>query len=157
MPLQQLCLVRHGEAAPSDQDPERHLSTRGRAQVRWAAKPLGELDLRVDAVFHSGKPRASETAEILAEVVDSAQGVSQREGLNPNDPVDTLLGELEAEGLERVMLVGHLPFMERLIAFLLLGDPDRRVVRFGEAAVAALRRTPEGWEVSWMVQPTARG
>jgi phosphohistidine phosphatase len=52
------------------------------------------------------------------------------------------------------MLVGHLPFMERLASLLVFGDPARLVVKFQNAGIVALDQDSAGrWFVRWALMP----
>jgi len=153
MSLVHLCLVRHGEAAPEYEDPARPLTARGRAQVASVAESLRELRLALDIIYHSGKSRAAETAEILARAVTPPHGVMRRPGLNPNDPVAALVDDLDGGEFAGVMLVGHLPQLEYLTAHLLGGRPGSRAVRFMLSTAVCLTREREEWELRRILQP----
>ncbi len=153
MPLMELYVVRHGLAASERQDPERRLTSQGRAQVERAATVLAAAEIGVDVIYHSGKPRAEQTAELLASTLTPPAGLRWRRGLNPDDPVEDVIEELDAEEHERVMLVGHLPFVERLLARMLATRIDPPVVRCTEASVAALVRAEGDWRLRWMLDP----
>jgi phosphohistidine phosphatase len=157
VPLQEIYLARHGQAASTDQNRERRLTAQGRAQVEKATALLKQLELHVDIIYHSSKRRAAETAELLSGAIAPAHGVKSRAGLNPDDAVSDALRDLMEEGFDRVMIVGHLPFLERLASLLLLGKPHHKSIRFAESSVAALTHREEGWEVRWMIQPPAKG
>ena len=89
------------------------MTDKGRRDVEKVAEFLRSINLKVEAVWHSGKPRARQTAEILASALTSAQGVVERAGLAPNDPVGSVRKEIEkADG--DLVVVGHLPFLSRL-------------------------------------------
>jgi len=51
------------------------------------------------------------------------------------------------------MLVGHLPFLDRLTNLLVTGDAERSVVRFQMGGIVCLVREDQDWAVSWMVTP----
>jgi phosphohistidine phosphatase len=51
------------------------------------------------------------------------------------------------------MLVGHLPFLDRLAGLLVTGDADRSVVRFQKGGIVCLVRQDEKWVVGWMATP----
>lgn len=155
MPLETIYLVRHAQAAPADKDSDRPLSGHGQRQAEHLVAALRELNLRVDIVYHSEKKRAAETAAILGRVLTAKHGLHARKDLAPDDPVTEFLEDLGREEWKQVAVVGHLPFLERLAAQLLAGDPDRRLLRFSEATVAALVRGSEGWDVRWIIQPPA--
>jgi phosphohistidine phosphatase len=139
-------LVRHGEANSKDVDPERHLSGRGADQVRQiATDAVSDLGVRPALVVHSGNARARETAEIWSGLIgaDTAEG----DGLAPNDDPSIWATRLEAEA-DDVMLVGHLPHLERLVGLLVTGDADAAVAGFPAGGLVGLERTGDGWVVS---------
>src|SRR5436309_3711410 len=121
-------LVRHGEAKREDVDPERHLTDRGVEEVRRIAiEAIDDLDVRPTRIFHSGKARARQTAEIWGGLVGLS--TSEAEGLAPNDDPASWAARIESDG-DGVMLVGHLPHLERLAGLLVTGDADRPVAGF---------------------------
>ena len=61
-----LYLVRHGDAVGADVNPTRPLSEEGREEVLKVAHHLKKNRIEVDHIWHSGKVRAIETAEIIA-------------------------------------------------------------------------------------------
>ncbi len=149
-----LYLVQHGEAKPKEVDPERPLSETGTADLGKITAFI-DTNIRFGAatIFHSGKLRARQTAEILAEHIKPTQEVSQAEGLNPTaDPtiwVDRLKGMRED-----IILVGHLPHLDRLASLLLTGDQDRSVVAFHNAGIVCLiQNDNKRWSLDWMVTP----
>ncbi len=60
-------LVQHGEAVAKDVDPERPLSEQGHNDVEKIATFLGNTQLGMERILHSGKLRAEQTAEIFAD------------------------------------------------------------------------------------------
>jgi len=63
-----LYLVQHAEAKRKEEDPERPLSEKGRVDIRKVAVYIaGHINIKVSAIIHSGKTRARQTAEALAE------------------------------------------------------------------------------------------
>lgn len=148
-----LYLVQHGEALTKDVDPERPLSEGGRRDVGRTAAFLGTAGVRVAVVAHSGKARALETAEILAAAVAPGSDVAARSGIAPKDPAETVARE--AEGwVEDGMLVGHQPFMGRLVSLLVTGSEDAGAVAFQPGSVACLERGDAGqWTLAWMLRP----
>jgi phosphohistidine phosphatase len=146
-------LVQHGEAVPEEIDPARPLSERGRADVRQMATFLAQGGVRPDRVCHSGKLRAEQTAEILAQALAPGSPLEARAGLSPNDPTEGIAHALEA-GDQDVMLVGHLPFMARLASRLVVGRDDAGVVAFQPGSVLCLENADERrWTIAWIVRP----
>jgi phosphohistidine phosphatase len=150
-----LYLVRHGEALPKEVDPDRGLSNEGRQEAEKVAALLKRQAIEVEAVWESGKKRATQTAEIMAAQMTSKGGVVCRSGMAPMDPVTPIIEELSSlEG--DYMLVGHLPFMSILSSRLILGREEPDVVAFAAAAVVCLEQSPAGgWTVAWMITPEA--
>ena len=147
-----LFLVQHGEAKSKAEDPERSLADAGAEATRRMAALAAVSGLRVDRIQHSGKRRAEQTAEILAEALKPAEGVIAGAGLNPNDDVRPM-GETLMTKEETIMLVGHLPFMSRLASLLLTGDPEAGVVGFKTSGIVCLSRVEGEWSLSWAVTP----
>jgi phosphohistidine phosphatase len=122
-------VVRHAIAEERDadrwpDDAERPLSPDGEKAFRQAARGLRELVPSVDVVLSSPYVRAWRTAEILHEVA----------GWPPPERCDLLgayrapadaLGAIGARPeASSIAVVGHEPYLSRLISILLTGDLD---------------------------------
>jgi phosphohistidine phosphatase len=111
------------------------------------------LNLCVDYLWHSGKRRAQQSAEVLAKVVTVNKATAARQGLNPNDDVKTLKDEL-ASAQQDTMIVGHLPFLGKLASLLLAGSESANTVAFKQGGIVCLTRSEENqWQIDWMVTP----
>ena len=149
-----LYLVRHATAKSKEEDPERPLSPAGEAEVGRVARALdGRPGVEPARIYHSGKTRARETAEILARELAVREVLEDPEALSPN--ADPSAWDQRLENLtEDLMLVGHLPHVQRLAGHLLEGDPDAEPVSFGAATVACLEREEAGgWNLHWDERP----
>lgn len=151
-----LYLVQHGQSLPKDVDPERGLSTEGIKEVKQIAALAREHEIPLVRIEHSGKRRALQTAEIFAEALKPPDGVHQRDGLNPNDDVRPIASSLRAG--KNLMLVGHLPFLDRLASFLLIGGTERSLCRFQNGGIVCLDQNPETgtWFLKWTLMPKLR-
>ena len=136
-------LVRHGEAKPKDEDSERPLSEAGEDDVVRMAVWAAETGIHVAAIRHSGKLRAQQTAEIFADQLPDAFVPQAVSGLAPNDDVEPIAKQLQAEQ-GPIMLVGHLPFLERLASLLVTGDADAPAVILDAGALLALAKNENG-------------
>ena len=146
-------LIRHADAVSSDVDRLRPLSEQGRADVRKIASFIRPLQISVEHVWHSGKLRAAQTAEILAGAVASANGCSPHEGVRPNDDASPIADELEAYDTD-LMIVSHLPFLWNLTSLLVAGRETADVVAFSVGTIVCLKRRDRGlWQIDWMVAP----
>jgi phosphohistidine phosphatase len=149
----QLYLMQHGKAESSDTASEKVLSEEGRAEVeRMAAFLARTAPTKRGQILHSGRARARQTAEILAEI-DPNLTVKQAPDLAPMD--DPAIWAERAAGLqEAVALVGHMPHLSRLASLLLCGDADETVVSFVNGGMVCLERSTEGvWAVRWSIVP----
>src|SRR5947199_8158961 len=148
-------LAQHGEAKPEEIDPERRLTENGTRAVQKLAEFLRKSSgLEVDTSWHSGKPRAQQTAELLRLATSAGEGaLMQHAGLAPKDAVEPIKRELE-QGTSNVMIVGHLPFLGRLAAWLLTANSDNEVVAFPLGCVVRLNRAePCRWKPEWVAPP----
>lgn len=148
-------LVQHGAAVPKDENPERPLSEGGREDVKRMASFLARSRVSANRVLHSGKLRAVETALLLATVLGPANVVEENAGqLAPNDPVEPMFSTIDT-WTEDTIVVGHLPFLSKLVSRLVTGDEDETVVHFKPGAVACLERGENGggWTVQWFLRP----
>ncbi len=149
----QLYLVQHGAAKSESEDPERSLTEEGRKTVEQMADHLSLLGLSLDRIEHSEKLRARKTAETLAARLRPREGTVEIAGLAPNDEVEPMRKRLQTES-KSLMLVGHLPYLSRLVARLFRMEKDRVVVEFHMGGVVRLDRNESGeWAVRWAVTP----
>ena len=147
-----LYLVQHGAAVGKDIDPERPLSEQGVYDVKAIAGVLRTAGIRVERTWHSGKRRAEQTAAILARAVMKTAVVEQVDGISPNDPVAVFAEDADVWEQD-TLVVGHLPFMARLVSLLTTGDPEQAVVSYSPGSVVCLERLDTHWAVCWMLRP----
>jgi phosphohistidine phosphatase len=148
-----LYLVQHGKSLPKDVDPNKGLSEEGQSEVEMIASVARGYGVPVADIYHSGKKRARQTAEILAAALDVRDRTAERPGLNPLDDVTAVAQTIDAG--ENHMLVGHLPFMERLTAYLITGSIDKPVFKFQNGGIVCLDQDPEQryWFIKWALMP----
>ena len=110
----------------------------------------------VEEIRHSTKLRARQTAEIIANAIGRGTTLKEVEGLEPLADVTGITAELRSREGD-LMLVGHLPHLERLTANLLTGRPDADGFDFAASGVLCLQRQESGdgltWRVEWMLDP----
>ena len=148
-----LYLVQHAEAVAKDMDADRPLSDTGRADVERLAALLGRHEVAPVRIVHSGKTRARQTAEILAAKLAGTQVIEAAAGLAPGDPVEPWIEEAGGRD-EDIMLVGHLPFMGRLVSGLVSRQPSATVVDYRPGSIVCLERDGAGgWVITWMLRP----
>lgn len=145
-------LVQHAQALSNEEDPDRPLSPQGRETIQSIADYAARnLDLELGRIWHSGKTRAFQTAEVLNSTLGTSIGVRSSEDLSPLDDPRAWAERL-AEMSHDVMLVGHLPHLSRLASLLLCGDPDIEPIAVRNAGLICLERK-DGWKLRWMLVP----
>src|SRR5882724_175595 len=145
-------LVRHGKAMPAEEDPKCGLTDKGHDEVTRVAEFLGCQRITVSLIQHSGKSRAEETAHIFASHMRSTAGPCHTTGLDPeDDPVGT--ANFLKVYTDDVLIVGHLPHLERLTSLLLTGIPDKRPVKFQNGGVVCLEKEAGAWSLLWAIVP----
>jgi len=146
-----LYLVQHGKNLPKEQDPDKGLSPEGRSEVERIANVAKGYSVKVAAIKHSGKKRALETAKIFADALRPVDGVQETGGIAPLDDVT----KFKPNSRDNLMLVGHLPFMERLTSYLTAGSTDKTVFKFQNGGIVCLDQEPEkqSWHIKWALMP----
>ena len=148
-----LFLVQHGKSLPKDEDPKKGLSKEGIAETKRIAEVAKGYNIHVSGITHSGKTRARQTAEIIASVLEPEGGIQESSGLNPMDDVTAFADKIDSTANR--MLVGHLPFMERMTAFLITGSIERPVFKFQNSGIVCLDKYPTTpfWVIKWTLMP----
>ncbi len=146
-------LSQHGKSASKDVDPNRGLTEEGAREVQRVALSLKKAAIQTVSIQHSGKDRARQTAELFGAVLEPPNGVLDCEGINPLDDVTVFARTLDTGSNQ--MYVGHLPFMERLVSCLILGEPEKPVVRFQNGGVVCMDYDDDFtcWIIKWMLMP----
>ena len=134
MAARRIYLAQHGLAVERTIDPERPLSKEGIAQTRAIAEQLHHADINIARIFHSGKLRALQTAEIFASVL-AVDDIGSVKGFAPNDDVAQTISEL---CFEDSLYIGHLPHLEKLASKLVCGDESCKVCHFKNSAVLCI-------------------
>jgi phosphohistidine phosphatase len=148
-----LYLVQHGASKSEAEDPRRGLTDDGRRVVNDVAEHLAAIGVSVDRLEHSEKLRASQTAEILASKLRPREGTQLVSAIGPNDSVRPMRDRLQLEQKD-LMLVGHLPYLSRLLSLLLAGDEERTLIDFQMGGVIRLLRSDGEWRLQWAAPPS---
>ncbi|MBU1060090.1 MAG: phosphohistidine phosphatase SixA [Proteobacteria bacterium] len=148
-----LYLVQHGLSLSKDQDPEQVLTETGIDEVKLIAQVAKGYQVPVGTIFHSGKKRAAQTAELFSEALQSDKNIQQIAGIKPLDDVKAFAPTLIH--MDNAMYVGHLPFMEKLTSYLVAGSTDLTVFKFQNGGIVCLeQRSDSGtWCIKWTLMP----
>ncbi len=106
-------------------------------------------------------PQREAAVEQTARIIGEALGapVESLAGLNPTDPARPIADLLHAESASGsgggIVLVGHLPFLDRLVSVLIVGQQQAHPIRFQNAGLVKLvpKDNASGFAVSWILPP----
>jgi phosphohistidine phosphatase len=130
-----LLLVHHAEALDPRLDSRRPLSPHGQTQAAGVAAAVAAAGVVPGVIWHSGKLRAKQTAEVLWLAGDPAARIEAVRGLQPGDPPDWMRDRVTGE-TRTVALVGHMPHLARLLALLCEADAPAAFPLHGAVALA---------------------
>ena len=156
-------LMRHGIAQDRDDpdsppDPDRQLTRKGADRTREVALGLRTLGVDPGAILTSPYLRAAQTAAIAAHALRFVgEWVEQTEALLPNGDPARLFAELLEVEADAVLLVGHAPNLDEVIAFALGGgrEPVTRLKKAGVACVAVESLAAPRGRLVWLLEPRA--
>ena len=148
-------LVQHGEAKSEGDDPDRSLTEKGIKDTEEMGEfAISHFGIALCEIYHSGKTRARQTAEILANYLSSSVKVMmQTDGLAPSDD-PAIWAERIKKLTEDVFLVGHLPHLGKLASLLITGKSETKIIGFQNSCIVNLCKDNQGnWTTCWVVVP----
>ncbi len=143
-----LYLVHHADAVDAGVDPQRPLSTAGRAHALRLASDLAGRGVRPEAIWHSGKLRARQTADAFRAACNPMAQFAAIRGLQPSDPPGWIRDRVAGDPRE-IMLVGHFPSLPRILHLLVSGSDDGGADEYPQHGVVALLPAGSRWHVEW--------
>ena len=148
-----LFLVQHGKSLSKEIDPNQGLSKEGIDEVVRIANVAKEYSISVSKIYYSTKTRAHQTAEIFASALTPSDGIHEKSGLKPLDDVTAFAANIDSK--DHIMLIGHLPFMERLTAYLITGFVKKPIFKFQNGGIVCLDKNPDtlSWIIKWTLMP----
>jgi phosphohistidine phosphatase len=151
-----LFLVQHGISASREEDPEKGLSSIGIEETNRIAQVAKGYGVPVAKIVHSGKRRAEQTAQIYHKALGLDVPLKAIPGIKPMEDVKTFSSLIDPRA--NWMVVGHLPFMERLVSYLTCGSSKALVYQFQNSGVVCLDAGEgvkgEGdWFIKWTLNP----
>ena len=144
-----LYLMRHGQAASPQVDPQQGLSEEGRAGIEQLANRLAGQGIHFSQVFHSDKARARQTAEIMTRVLSPNVVPQMRSGLKPNDDPREVLADIESWHKD-TLIASPLPFVPGLLAEL---TGQAQGMGFVPGTVICLTKNNDNWQIDWIETP----
>jgi phosphohistidine phosphatase len=120
----EIYVLRHGIAVERGtpgykKDSDRPLTKEGEEKLEQIAQAMLSMGLKFDLILSSPYERAAKTAQIVASELD--EEVTSTEFLEPGGNALALIGQINDEKPQRVLLVGHEPDLSQLISLLTTG------------------------------------
>jgi phosphohistidine phosphatase len=140
-PSAEIWILRHAKAERpelGDSDERRPLTPGARRKMRSAARAIARLEPNFDAILTSALLRARQTALPVARALDCQNDLIETAALVPEADPGEILEEIERRGLRRVLLVGHMPHLGKLLGYLLTGRPGA-AIELKKGALARVR------------------
>lgn len=156
-----LYILRHADAQDHFNDQERPLSKKGIKQIENLCKFLSpKIFDGVQYIFHSPLVRAQETAELFKLNLSLKAPLKKIAGLEPWAEVEDIASFLAGQQ-EDLMIVGHNPHLEHLIAYLTSGHAMVAGPVMKKSSLACLEQIkpssdeiPAGlWSIHWLLSP----
>ena len=148
-----LYLMRHGEALPSNKDPQRGLTDDGKLKIEQLANHLQQQKMKFSHVYHSDRKRAQQTAEIMTNAISPNIEPALLQNITPNDDPVLILEKINSWN-EDTLVTSHLPFVPDLISLLTGQDIYTSSISFKTGTVVCLEKGNNAtWSISWATSP----
>jgi phosphohistidine phosphatase len=123
------------------------------AQVAAVAAEAKAHGVRPAVVWHSGKLRAKQTAEVLWRECNALATFSASRDLQPDDRPEWIHDRVQGETRD-ILIAGHFPHLPRLLARLLRNDGGV-AEEFPSHGIIALATDDKGatWRKEWSFRP----
>ena len=149
-------IVQHGQSLTKDLDPEKGLSPQGAEEVKRIADVAQHYGVTVTRIHHSGKKRARQTAELIAVILEPLEGLQEVAGIKPLDDVAAFAPQVDYSA--NTMVVGHLPFLERLTSFLITGQQSPILFKLQNGGILCLDQieNSDSPAIKWALMPQVK-
>ena len=143
--------MQHGDAVDKSVDPERPLSQQGIDDILRLAWRMQSMGVQLAHILHSGKLRAEQSAEIIAQEVAPGVNPVEMDGLNPNDDPSVIAEEIQ-KASENLLIASHMPLVSRLSSFLLTGNAETEFAS-QPGTLFCLEKVDGRWRLVCMIRP----
>jgi phosphohistidine phosphatase len=138
-------------------DSQRPLTDKGKKKMRQIAKGLRALGVEFDLILSSPYIRATETAEVLADVFKMKKEIKFSDNLVPMGDPELLIAEMNEKYIaSSVAFIGHEPFLSALIGMLVSENAhiDMTIKKGGVCCLSAddLHHTRKA-TLEWLLPP----
>jgi len=143
-------LIHHADALPAQIDHMRPLSSLGQQQAARVAEAAARRGVKPAVIWHSGKLRARQTAEVWLRIVNPLARFTATRGLQPDDDPEVAAAALAGETND-IAIASHMPLLPALLHRLTTGRQDHMSAEFPLNGCVALERDGERWAERWRV------
>lgn len=145
--------VRHGDYVKANVNPEEPLSEKGKNDILRLGNFLFKNKITFSNLYHSGKLRAKETANLLMGCTATVKEIKILPGIKPNDAVPPIADQIN-QWDQDTMIVGHLPFIGKCISKLLMNNEDKPLIFFEPGTIVCLEKIAHRtWVIHWIIRP----
>ena len=144
--------MRHGKAARTESNGSQSLTSRGTEDVKLVAKYFKRQHLPIDALWHSPKTRAVQTAELFMQTLSHPSLIAEiNPGLNTDGNAQEIFNQFEKLKSGSLLVISHLPLIEELTSLL-----DSSIsLSFPPGGLAAFQRKNGNWKLLWNLEPSS--
>lgn len=155
-----LFVLRHGkagQASPDTDDIMRALTSPGRREIRIIARWMRREGIEFDVIASSPLIRASETAGIVARMLDQKDKLVMWDDLAPGGDFDSICYHAAQEkNNAAVLIVGHEPDLSILIGKIISGVGPASII-LAKGGLAKIKNfsytTKPSGELQWLLTP----
>lgn len=147
-----LYIMRHGQAAAPSADQEQILTKEGQMGIEELAIKLGQQGIKLAHIFHSGKARARQTAEIMATMIGTNIDLKVHADIKPDNDPQQLINDI-SDWHEDTLVVSHLPFIPHLITLLTADNQGAHSITFQPGTIVCLTPNNSAWNIEWVTMP----
>lgn len=147
-----LYIARHADYINADKSKDKTISLKGREDTEKIACFIRlHLSAQIDKIIASEKTRSRETAEIFSEFLKPENGIEVNALLNPDKDAQNIIELILAEDND-IMIVGHRPFIDHLIALLTVNE-ECNFIEINNSTVVCLKRHGNEFSIEWILKP----
>lgn len=149
-----LYLMRHGEAASPQIDPECGLTDKGKSKIEKLAAHVQLQGTKFKNIYHSKKKRALQTAEIMRNVISPDATITLHNYIAPNDDPAIVFSEIN-HWTDDTLITSHLPFVPNLLSMLTGQDAYLTAITFETGTLVCLEKNANHqWQIKWATAPS---
>ncbi len=143
-------IIQHEDALPSNQKKEDHLSKIAVKQVNKLVDFLKRRREYPDVILYDKRRSAFETAEMISFGLGGIH-MEQRDYLNSKFESDKLVEEIKKAN-KSVMIVSHVPFLEKLVSNLVDIESIKPFIEINNASPLILKKDDKGFLIDTYIK-----